>query len=206
MDDPSLLIDGRPDDPTLVLAHGAGAGMDSDWMESVASGLAERGLRIVRFEFPYMRRRRESGGRRPPDRAAVLESSWREVVERLGGGDGLAIGGKSMGGRIASRVADGLGVAALVCYGYPFHPPGRPGKTRTAHLADLRTPTLLLQGERDPFGKPEEIAGYDLSDAIRVHWLVDGDHSLKPRVKSGRTLEENLAEAMDATASFVTSL
>lgn len=201
-----IRFDGADGDPLLVLAHGAGAPMDSGWMEDFALGMASRGLRVARFEFPYMRQRRETGKRRGPDRPPVLTNTWCEVIEQLGGGPGMVIGGKSMGGRIASMVADQANVRGVVCLGYPFHPPGRPEKTRTAHLADLSAPTLILQGERDPFGNPPEVASYDLAPAIAVHWLIDGDHSLKPRVKSGRTLEENLAEAMDATAQFVHGL
>jgi len=190
---------------TVVLAHGAGAPMDSPFMESVATGLADRGLAVVRFEFPYMRKRRAEGGRRPPDRAPVLMSTWRELVGTLGAAR-LVVGGKSMGGRIASMIADDVGAAGLVCLGYPFHPPGKPERLRTAHLAALETPTLIVQGTRDRFGTPDEVAGYDLSPAIDVVWIEDGDHSLTPRKSSGRTPEQNLAGAVDAVASFVDEL
>jgi predicted alpha/beta-hydrolase family hydrolase len=198
-----MLTDGSPDDPTLILAHGAGAPMDSDWMTDFAAALALRRLHVVRFEFPYMQRRRTTGKRGGPDRPAVLVDSWKRAVDSLGGGRRLVIGGKSMGGRIASMIADDVGARGLVCLGYPFHPPGKPERLRTAHLAELATPTLILQGTRDPFGTREEVEGYDLSAAIRLHWLQDGDHSFKPRVRSGRTLEQNLLEAADLTAAFV---
>lgn len=191
---------------TLVLAHGAGAPMDSPFMESIARGLAGRGVRVARFEFPYMRARRQEGRRPPPDRQPVLEESWRSAVDALGGGSSLVIGGKSLGGRMASRIADLVEARGLVCMGYPFHPPGRPERLRTAHLHRLRTPTLIVQGTRDPFGTPQEVAGYELSPAIRLVWLEDGDHSFKPRKRSGRTLEQNLAEAADAVAAFVNGL
>jgi hypothetical protein len=113
------------------------------------------------------------------------------------------LGGKSMGGRMASMVADELGVAGLVCLGYPFHAPGRPESPRIAHLQQLRTPALILQGTRDPFGSTEELAGYGLSPAIRVHWLEDGDHDFKPRKASGRTHRGNWDEALDAIGSFL---
>jgi predicted alpha/beta-hydrolase family hydrolase len=181
--------------------------MDSTFMNVVARGLAARGLRVARFEFPYMARRRQgSGGRGAPDPPRVLEATWLEVVALLGGGRDLVIGGKSMGGRIASHVADAAGVRGLVCLGYPFHPPGQPQKLRTAHLADLRTPTLILQGTRDDFGRPEDVAGYALSPAIRVEWLEDGDHSFKPRQGSGRTERENVERAIAATADFALAL
>jgi len=186
---------------TVVLAHGAGAPMDSPFMAEVAAGLAGHGLRVARFEFPYMAGRRIDGKKRGPDRPAALQDCWHAVIAELGR-DRLIIGGKSMGGRIASMVADAAGIAGLVCYGYPFHPPGRPEKTRTEHLAALATPTLICQGTRDTFGTPEDVAGYTLSPAIRLHWLEDGDHSLKPRKASGRTEAQNIDEAIAATAAF----
>lgn len=190
---------------TVALAHGAGAPMDSPFMNSIANGLATNGLRAVRFEFPYMSERRTSGRRHGPDRLPALQAAWREVIDSLGR-DHLVIGGKSMGGRIASTIADEAGVLGLVCLGYPFHPPGKPERTRTAHLEQIRTPTLILQGTRDPFGTPHDVASYSLSERIRVHWLEDGDHSFKPRARSGRTLEQNIAEAVGATVEFVNAL
>ncbi len=205
-----LLLDGPADAPTLVLAHGAGAPMDSPFLATMAAGLAERGVRVARFEFSYMRARREGGGRRAPDREPELRRAWLAAIAAIGdaegGGRRLWIGGKSMGGRIASMIADEAGVRGLVCLGYPFRPPGADpavAARRTAHLRDLRTPTLIVQGTRDAFGGPDEVAGYALSPRIRVHWIEDGDHSLKPRKSSGRTEAQNLAEAMDAVAAFV---
>jgi uncharacterized protein len=200
---PELLIDGpKRASSTMVLAHGAGAGMDTAFMNFFAGGLAERGLRLVRFEFPYMARRRTTGKGGPPDRQPILRETWLKVIERLGA-DRLVIGGKSMGGRIASLVAEEAGVAGLVCLGYPFHPVGKPAQLRVEHLQTMKTPTLILQGERDPFGNREEVAGYKLSPAVRVHWLTDGDHSFKPRKSSGKTENQNLEEALDAIVKSV---
>lgn len=204
---PPLLTNGPAEGRPVVLAHGAGAPMDSPFMETMAEGLAEAGLRVVRFEFPYMQARRAPEPRKkPPDREPVLRACWHAVIEQLGGGGGVVIGGKSMGGRIASMIADEAEVAGLVCLGYPFHPPGRPEKLRTAHLAELRTPTLIVQGERDPFGKREETRRFKLSETIEFAWIPDGDHSLKPRVKSGRTEAQNLADAIAAIAEFAGGL
>lgn len=208
VDPPPLLTNGPSDGhPVIVLAHGAGAPMDSHFMETIALGLAETGARVVRFEFPYMQARRgDEPQKKPPDRETVLRACWHAVIEEVGGPAGLIIGGKSMGGRIASLIADDAGVAGLVCLGYPFHPPGRPKTLRTGHLAGLGTPTLIVQGERDALGKRDEVAGYALSRAIEVAWMPDGDHSLKPRVRSGRTEAQNLAAAVAAIARFARSL
>ena len=206
-DSPSFLFDGpEAARNTIVLAHGAGAAMDSAFMNTIAAGLADRDLRIARFEFPYMQKRRADGGRRPPDRQPILLACWRRVIAALAPASRLIIGGKSMGGRMASLIADERAVAGLVCLGYPFHPPGRPDKLRTEHLRGLVTPTLILQGERDALGNREDVAGYDLSKAITVHWLGDGDHDLKPRKKSGRTHDEYLSEAIAAIGKFVSGL
>jgi uncharacterized protein len=174
-----VIVDG-PDDAkhTYILAHGAGAGMRSAMLTTLARLLGEHGIRVIRFEFPYMEQRKKG----PPDRQPVLLDTWRRVVEEHGGGARLAIGGQSMGGRMASMIADQVGARALVCFSYPWHPPGKPEQPRVAHLAELRTPALILQGTRDPFGSPEEVKSYRLSPSIRVEWLEGGDHSLRGRL------------------------
>ncbi|MEW4531018.1 alpha/beta fold hydrolase [Maioricimonas sp. JC845] len=200
---PELLTDGPAEaDRTIVLAHGAGAGMESDFMTFFAEHLAGAGLRVVRFEFPYMEQRRETGRKSPPNREPVLKETWLAVIQQLGA-ENLVIGGKSMGGRIASLIADEAGVAGLVCLGYPFHPVGKPDRLRVEHLRELSTPTLILQGERDTFGNREDVSGYELSQQIRVEWLPDGDHSFKPRKKSGATQEENWTAACASIETFV---
>jgi uncharacterized protein len=202
-----FLVDG-PDGAiaTLLLAPGAGAPMDSGFLQRAAAGLAARGIRVVRFEFPYMARRRTEGRRGAPDREPVLRARWTEVVERFGGGPNVFVGGKSLGGRIASMIADEVGARGLVCFGYPFHPPGNPTRLRTKHLETLRTPALILQGTRDAFGTPAEVEGYPLSSSIRVVWIEDGDHSLKPPARSPRTEAGNVEEAIGAAADFIGNL
>jgi predicted alpha/beta-hydrolase family hydrolase len=187
---------------TVILAHGAGAAMDTQFMNAFAHGLAERGIRVARFEFPYMATQRVTGKSRPPDREPILRETWLRVIESVKA-KSLFIGGKSMGGRIASLIADEAEVAGLVCLGYPFHPTGKPDQLRVEHLKTIQTPTLIVQGERDPFGTREEVVGYKLSRKVQVHWLRDGDHSFKPRKSSGRTEEGNLAEGVDVVAGFV---
>ncbi|MFL6258263.1 MAG: alpha/beta family hydrolase [Thermoanaerobaculia bacterium] len=206
MDKSGLIFDGPAGGPTVVLAHGAGAPMDSPFLNIVAAGLGAAGLRVARFEFPYMRRRREEGRRGAPDREPALRAAWKEAIDALGGGERLVIGGKSLGGRMASLVADETGARGLVCLGYPFHPPDKPERPRTAHLRELRTPTLIVQGTRDPFGTPEDVAGYELSPAIRVVWLEDGDHSFKPRASSGFKEKQHLESAVAAVVGFVRGL
>ncbi|MGO7988087.1 alpha/beta hydrolase family protein [Rhizobium leguminosarum] len=183
---------------TILLAHGAGAPMDSASMTAAANALAGVGFRVARFEFAYMAARRTSDGRKPPPRAETLNPEYEAAIAELGASGPLIIGGKSMGGRVASMVADDLHrqgkVAGLLCLGYPFHPPGQPQKLRTGHLTGLTTPALICQGTRDEFGTRDEVPGYDLSDRIEVLWLEDGDHDLKPRKTiSGFSSADHLA-------------
>ena len=186
----------------LVLAHGAGAPMDSGWMNDFAELLAERSVRVARFEFAYMASRRD-GIRRPNPRAEAVLDEYRAVVAQVRAETDTipVIGGKSFGGRVASMIADEQsaagGIRGLVCLGYPFHPMGKPEQLRTAHLAALATPTLICQGERDIMGSRAEVEGYALSPAIRIAWAPDGDHDLKPRKASGHSFAENLAAAAD---------
>ena len=208
------LIDGPDSAPaTVLLSHGAGAPMDSPFMAAIASGLAESGWRVVRFEFPYMARMRETGRRQGPDRMPVLQEAFRQQV-RLETteqpGRSVFIGGKSMGGRVASLLIDELaasdGVRGCLCLGYPFHPPGKPMQLRTEHLAVLQAPTLILQGERDTFGKREEVETYSLSPLVQLRWIPSGDHSFKPTRSSGLSEAENWAMAVALGDQFLRQL
>ena len=174
-------------------------------MTFFAEGLAARGFRVARFEFPYMAVRRDTGKRKPPDRQPVLLETWRTVIDEIGA-DNLIIGGKSMGGRMASLIADQAKVRGLLCLGYPFYGAGRKDKPRTDHLKTLKTPTLICQGTRDPMGDREAVSALTLSKKIRIHWAEDGDHDLKPRKASGLTHDQNLTAALDAAASFLSAL
>ncbi|MBJ2348983.1 MULTISPECIES: alpha/beta family hydrolase [Pseudomonas] len=191
--------------PTLILAHGAGAPMDSGFMEEMAARLAVHGVSVLRFEFPYMAQRRLDGGKRPPNPAPKLLECWREVYATVRPyvAGRLAIGGKSMGGRMASLLADELGAEALVCLGYPFYAVGKPEKPRVEHLAALKTRTLIVQGERDALGNREAVQGYPLSPSIEVMWLVAGDHDLKPLKVSGVSHEQHLDAAAQGVAGFL---
>ena len=193
-----FLFDGPEAAPTTVLlAHGASAPMDSASLTAMAHALAGAGLRVARFEFAYMAARR-SGARRPPPRAEAVVPEYRAAVAALGPRRRLVIGGKSMGGRVASHLVDELfdarTAAGLLCLGYPFHPPGKPEQLRTGHLERLAAPALIVQGTRDPFGTRAEVAAYTLSPAVTLIWLEDGDHDLKPRkTVSGFSAADHLA-------------
>jgi predicted alpha/beta-hydrolase family hydrolase len=178
--------------------------MDSPFMKFFGQGLGKLGFKAVRFEFPYMAAKRATGKQKPPDREPLLRETWTRVIEMLGKAS-LVIGGKSLGGRIASLVADEASVAGLICLGYPFHPVGKPDRLRVEHLRTIKTPTLIVQGERDPFGSREEVAGYKLSSAVRVVWVEDGDHSFKRRRRSGRTEQQNWESALGEVVQFLGS-
>ena len=202
-----------PDDAsvTILLGHGAGAPMDSASMNAISGALAAAGFRVVRFEFDYMASRRTEGARKPPPRAETLITEYKSAVSGLGVPGPLIIGGKSMGGRVASMVADQLfaagQIAGLLCLGYPFHPPGKPEQLRTKHLAGLKTPALICQGTRDIFGSREEVEGYSFSDRIEILWLEDGDHDLKPRKGiSGFTAADHLKTMAEAVAAWTGKL
>ena len=177
--------------------------MDSDFMNAMADGLCRERFEVVRFEFPYMQERRRTGKKRPPNRAPVLLAHFAEMVDRFGGPEKCIVAGKSMGGRMASMLAAERPVRGVICLGYPFHAPGKPDRVRIEHFSQVAAPVLILQGERDPFGKKEEVSRYVLPDNVNLSWLPDGDHDLKPRKKSGYTHEENLQQALQAMTEFI---
>lgn len=190
---------------TLIFAHGAGNDQYSEFMQSSKTLFASHGIDCQLFDFPYMVKARELGKRRPPDKADKLIAAFEAEVARVKSNTAvpLFIGGKSMGGRISTMILESSPALGAVCFGYPFHPPGKPEKTRTEHLQSIAKPLCILQGERDPFGKPEEIASYQLSDSIEVHIVKDGEHSFKPLKKSVLSAEENLAQAVAIAAEFI---
>lgn len=196
----------------ILLAHGAGAPSDSPYMNSLSFELAAQGLTVLRFEFPYMQARREDGRKRSPGSALKLQSFFvnevRRVREILGPERPLFIGGKSMGGRVASLVialeSVDTGVSGAVCFGYPFHPPGKPDKWRTEHFPNLKRPLCVLQGSRDPFGKREEVtARQDVTLHAELHWLEGGDHDLKPLRSLGTTQQDLITEAAGKAHRFM---
>ena len=204
----SLAWDGPLDAPNVaVLAPGAGGGMESRFMCALAAGIASAGVRVCRFNFSYVEQ-----GRRSPDRAPVLEDTYRAVVahvqERHRGP--LALGGKSMGGRIASQlVASGQQRAdGLFFLGYPLHPPGRPDRMRDAHLYSIEVPMLFVEGTRDPFCPLETLA--PVRARLRAENLLvvieDGNHSLEVRKSSRRSTTQAWAEASNAVSGWLKTL
>lgn len=186
---------------TLLLAHGAGAPMDSDFMNTLARELAGQGVRVLRFEFPYMVERRRSGTKKPPDRTPVLLQAFAAALDQAGA-ESVFIGGKSMGGRMATMLAVERRCRGVVCFGYPFHPPGKPEKTRLDHLPAMQAPLLICQGERDPFGRREEVLGYNLPAACTLHWIEQGDHDFRAPVRTGLLQNQQIKSAALATSKW----
>ncbi|CAA0108379.1 Uncharacterised protein [BD1-7 clade bacterium] len=219
-----FLIDGPDDaDITVILAHGAGAGMDHAFMAMAADAIAQKGVRVIRFDFPYMRRRKVEGRKFPPNRAPVLLEALADVLDRAPVSGKVILAGKSMGGRMASLFlsesasrsndnssdANSKSVAGYVALGFPFFAPGKDkiaDNNRGSHLQDFPLPGLIIQGERDNFGGAEELAALPLADNIQTLILPDGDHSFKPRKKSGESLENNIARMADGIAAFADTL
>ncbi|MDB4994849.1 MAG: putative hydrolase of the alpha/beta-hydrolase fold protein [Myxococcaceae bacterium] len=197
---------GSEGSPLLVLAHGAGGDQNHPWMVAWARALGELGLHIVTFDFPYTAR-----GKRAPDKSDVLERCWVRVLAHVRAASGAApifAGGKSMGGRIASQiVAGGENVRGLVFLGYPLHPPGKPADLRTQHWPKVRVPSLFVQGTRDPFGNPMELAAHirELGARATVYAVDGGDHSLVVPKKGGVPQATVDAAARRAIVDFVTS-
>ena len=205
----------------LLLTHGAGAGMETAPMSAIAHGLAAALIHVVRFELAFMAARRTEGKRRPPPRIDTVVAEFgatfaaAHLEGKIPSGLPIFVGGKSLGGRAASMLANDpaaapalaeadLTISGAVAFGYPFHPPKKTESLRTAHLESATVPVFIAQGERDPFGTRQDVVGYSLSDRVQVTWIGDGDHDLIPRKKSGRTAEQNWTEAARAAASFMT--
>ncbi|MFT6733908.1 MAG: putative alpha/beta-hydrolase family hydrolase [Polaribacter sp.] len=208
-------IENRIGSYLFLFTHGAGAGIEHEFMKEMVRKLNLSGLQTIPFNFPYMKIMQETGKRRPPDRMPKLIEAFAKQLEHCQKeypNQKIIIGGKSMGGRVASLLAAQLEenktnlVDACICLGFPFHPPKKLDKYRGEHLAKIKTPTLILQGERDTFGSSSEIDDYILSAAVNVSFIPDGDHSFKPRVRSGHTLGSNIELSVKAIIEYVASL
>jgi hypothetical protein len=177
--------------------------MEHRFMQYFAEHLAKDNWQVIRFVFPYMIQISETGKTRPPNPQAILLECWQQKISQYRSSGKLVLAGKSMGGRMASIIVDNVNADGLIVFGYPFHPPKKPLKLRTEHLQDLQTTSLFLQGERDTLGDREEVSHYSLSQKIKIEWLVDGDHSLKPRKKSGYSELDNWQHAIKCCDTFL---
>lgn len=201
------------DAPRLLLAHGAGAPADSEFMDRLASALTEEGVAVLRFEFPYMEKRRQDGRKRPPDRQPVLLEHFHQAITAIMAepdeGGPVFVGGKSMGGRMASHViarADLRSeVCGAVCFGYPFHPPGKQDRWRTGHFQDLQRPLQVIQGTRDPFGRKLEVEeqGVDAMERVSLSWLEGGDHDYRPLARQQESQDQMVRRAARLAADFM---
>jgi predicted alpha/beta-hydrolase family hydrolase len=208
-------IENTVDNPIaqIVFAHGAGADMHHEFMVQVSALLNKENINVLRFNFPYMDKRIELGKRYPPDRMPKLIACYKRVINDLTVSDShqallpLFIGGKSMGSRVAATIAGDDDIAMLIhgvfCLGYPFHPTKKPDKLRLEPLQNTQKSVLILQGDRDTLGSQTEIEQYEVSPLCHTVFLPDGDHSLKPRVKSGHTYQQHIETAVSAIVKFI---
>ncbi|MCH8537555.1 MAG: alpha/beta hydrolase [Alkalimonas sp.] len=193
----------RPAQPVarLLLAHGAGAGACSDFMQWLAEALVQVGVEVWRFNFPYMQQQLAEQKKRPPNRMPVLQQYFQQQIASCPADLPLFIGGKSMGGRVASMLTAEQKVQGALAYGYPFHAPGKK-VYRTTHFAELAQPLLILQGSRDSFGSHAELSESSWP-GVTMHWLEDGDHSFKPRKRSGLEQCQLIEQAAQYSRAFI---
>lgn len=206
----------------LVFAHGAGADKSSEFIEKITLMLVKCNISVLRFNFPYMDKRIADGKRRPPDRMPKLINCFAQVLTDIQHNADfstiaklpLFIGGKSMGSRVAATLIsdDDIiseyqtitnSIKGVICLGYPFHPQNKPESLRLAPLQSSNKPTLIIQGDRDKLGCEKEILGYELPRSVQIKFLADGDHDLKPRVKSGLTHQQHLETSVDVIGQFI---
>ncbi len=189
----------------FIFAHGAGAGMESDFMQQLTSYMQELGVSVGLFDFEYMQQAKLLGKKRPPQRANKLIPYYSEVVSNALPNLPLFVGGKSMGGRMATLLACDEKFKGCIAFGYPFHPVGKPDKLRTEHLSDLTCPLFIIQGERDTFGNKTEVLSYNLCDNTQLCWIEDGDHSLVPRKSANVDKQTNWQTAAQRAVQFIES-
>jgi hypothetical protein len=200
----------------VIFAHGAGADMSHEFMEDFTLLLNKNNINVTRFNFPFMDKRRQTQKKYPPDRMPKLLNCYQAIIDYVSHQQALVcplfIGGKSMGSRVAVTLmadenyrqsASFTKVQAVFCLGYPFHPPKKPEKLRLTPLIEAKKPTLIIQGQRDTLGNQTEISGYGLAPPCQIIFLADGDHSLKPRVKSGFTYAGHMITAAEKLCNFI---
>lgn len=187
----------------FIFAHGAGAGKESEFMQTMADKLSQLGINVGLFNFEYMDKAIALGRKQPPQKADKLIAYYSEVLQQTDPVLPLFIGGKSMGGRMASLLACEQNVKGVIAFGYPFHPPGKHDKLRTAHFSQLRAPLFVIQGERDTFGNREFVSALTLPDTVHLDWISHGDHSLVPTKRSGLTSDQNWQHAASIAVAHI---
>ena len=195
----------------LIFAHGAGADKSSEFMTRFTQLLNDAAYSVTRFNFPYMDRKIAEDKKFPPDRMPKLLDCFEQVLTDYEQDLPLYLIGKSMGGRVAATLSGDseinsahlTKIKGVICLGYPFHPIGKPEKLRMTPIETLKKPALILQGDRDKLGDKEMIATLDIPELCQVVFLPDGDHDLKPRVRSGKTHEQNLRQAVREIEVFI---
>jgi uncharacterized protein len=203
----------------VIMAHGAGAGNNSEFMTYHAKSMADQGYLVLSFNFDYMQTMIETGKRRPPERQAKLESTYiahiTEAVRDYPNCKKIVLVGKSMGGKIASFIStqqslqkNVLNISAVIALGYPFYPVNKKEKLpeRTNHFVDICIPFLVIQGERDALGSRDFIESITLANVPKLKWLIDGDHSFTPRKSSGLTEQDNWQQSIKIMCDFIESL
>ncbi|WP_371372702.1 alpha/beta family hydrolase [Thalassotalea aquiviva] len=188
---------------TFIFAHGAGADMDSEFIAQISQALVALRVNVLRFNFSYMSARKVDGKRRPPSRMPTLIEEYKQVLAGCDPALPIFIGGKSMGSRVAVHLSEQADVAGVMCLGYPFHPQKKPENLRLDCLFNTNKPVLIVQGTRDPLGNEQEIKDYQLPAHIKLAFLQDGDHDLKPRVKSGYTHQQHKQRAVEQMFAFI---
>ncbi|MDG1750667.1 MAG: hypothetical protein P8I03_03255 [Thalassotalea sp.] len=204
--DISVIENNVPNATALVIfAHGAGADKSSDYMQTMAELLNVHKINVLRFNFAYMDRRLADNKRYPPERMPKLLTCLNSVLSQIDTSLPVFLAGKSMGGRVAATLAESEleKVKGVMCIGYPFHPQKQPEKLRLEPLQKTLLPILIVQGDRDALGNESEIADYEISSLCQVSFLADGDHNLKPRVKSGFTHQQHLQSAINLMKNFI---
>lgn len=202
-------IDGQFEHGVIIFAHGAGVMMDAPWMTTMAKGLARCGFGVVRFEFPYMQKRRKDGRRRPPDRMPQLVQCMLDVIQEASArwpDKPIILAGKSMGGRVALHCSRFTPCRAVVVFGYPFHPRGDAGRVRLELLREICAPVLIVQGERDPFGRREEVTTYAMDPSVDIRWLPAADHDFRPLKSSGIGMDLLQTQACEYALEFVANV
>ena len=199
----AIQVDHEEGAQRIIFAHGAGAGLQSDFMQYMALGLAVHNIEVVRFNFPYWQQFMDTGKRRLPDRQPVLQHAMQSVAAQFQDDKPLFLMGKSMGARVAFQCADKLGAKAAIGLGFPFHPVGKPDTLRLADLVNSRKQNLIIQGERDALGRCSEVADYPLPENLQINWLAHADHSFIPTKRSGIDSTTILQSAIEQVATFI---